>query len=52
MSCLCNVISSYKGGRTSLMNAAIHGHQEVVSVLLAAGGDPNFQDKVITRGFV
>ena len=40
---------SYNGGRTALMFAAMGGHHEAVSVLLAAGGDPNLQDKVSTR---
>ena len=40
---------SYKNGTTALMNAAYEGHLEVVSVLLAAGGDPNLEDEVSTR---
>ena len=40
---------SYKYGGTALMKAANKGHHEAVSVLLAAGGDPNLQDEVSTR---
>ena len=40
---------SYKDGWTALMKAANEGHHESVSVLLAAGGDLNLQDKVSTR---
>ena len=40
---------SYKDGMTALMEAAREGHLKVVSVLLAAGGDPNLQDEVSTR---
>ena len=46
---LCIIMCSYKYGRTALMNAALRGHLEVVSVLLAAGCDPNLQDEVSTR---
>ena len=40
---------SYKHDETALMKAAMRGHHEAVSVLLAAGGDPNLEDEVSTR---